>query len=194
MLDTFRPFIYLYVKILHLKLFMSDPSDHVDFVVSQWRTAVPEVNVAPMQVASRLFRIGIVAGRDVERLFKQYGLTQGEFDVLATLYRAGAPYTLCPQNLIEALLLSSGAMTNRLDRLEQAGLIRRFPNPQDRRGVNVSLTDSGLHAAHSSLVGYLGELERILGPLNSDERATMATLLKKLLVPHDMTSRGGIAP
>lgn len=173
---------------------MPDSIDHVDFVVSQWNTVVPEVDVQAMQVASRLFRMGTVAGRDVERLFKQYGLTQGEFDVLATLYRAGAPYTLCPQNLIEALLLSSGAMTNRLDRLEQAGLIRRFPNAQDRRGVNVSLTDSGLHAAHSSLVGYLGELERILAPLDTNERATMASLLKKLLVPHDITCRGGISP
>ncbi|AHV93926.1 marR family protein [Bordetella holmesii 44057] len=145
-----------------------------------------------MAVCSRLFRMNIVAARNADRAFRAHGMHQGEFDVLATLFRAGLPYSMSPQQLIGALLLSSGAMTNRLDRLESAGLIARSPNPEDRRSVLVSLTQQGQRALRHVLEAYLDEMEQTLAPLNASERRQLAGLLKRLLAPHDQHAPGGV--
>ncbi|HYG42153.1 MAG TPA: MarR family transcriptional regulator [Bordetella sp.] len=168
--------------------------DHVDFVLSQWRGQCPGLNVSAMAVFSRLFRLHTLAAREVDTTFRKHGLHQGEFDVLATLYRSGPPHTLNPQALVNALLLSSGAMTNRLDRLEQAGLLAREPNPGDRRGVMVSLTPQGLRAIKAVLGDYLAELEQLLAPLSAADRKQLATLLRRLLTAHDHQSPGAIGP
>ena len=110
-------------------------NDLVDQVISQWTAECPNQDFAAMTVVTRVFRLNAFAARNVNRSFRRYNLHQGEFDVLATLYRTGAPHAMNPQKLVEALLLTSGAMTNRLDRLEQAGLLVRNPNPDDRRGI-----------------------------------------------------------
>lgn len=183
--------LYLYVKILQAKIFMND---RVDFVIGQWKEECPELDVSGMAVISRLFRWSTLASREVERAFQNYGLHHGEFDVLATLYRSGAPYALNPQKLVEALLLSSGAMTNRLDRLEKAGLLARSPNPEDRRSVIVALTAEGLRTIKLVLNDYLVELNQLLAPLSAADRRQMATLLKRLLISHDEQSPGGLAP
>jgi DNA-binding MarR family transcriptional regulator len=112
--------------------------------------------------------------------------------VLATLYRSGSPYALNPQKLVEALLLTSGAMTNRLDRLEQAGLLTRSPNPEDRRGVIVSLTAEGLRTIKLVLKDYLKDLNELLEPLSAAERKQLAGLLRKLLIKQDQETPGGI--
>lgn len=114
-------------------------TDFVDLVLSQWTAECPGQDFSSMAVITRLFRLNAFATRNVNCGFRQHQLNQGEFDVLATLYRCGPPYAMNPQKLVAALLLTSGAMTNRLDRLEQAGLLARNPNPEDRRGTIVSL-------------------------------------------------------
>lgn len=100
---------------------------------------------------------------------------------------------MSPQQLTGALLLSSGAMTHRLDRLESAGLISRSPNPEDRRGVIVSLTAQGQRALRQVLDDYLDEMEKTLAPLNAAERRQLAGLLKRLLAEHDQHAPGGVA-
>ena len=145
-----------------------------------------------MSVVARLFRLNAFAARNVNRTFRQYNLHQGEFDVLATLYRTGAPHAMNPQKLVEALLLTSGAMTNRLDRLEQAGLLVRNPNPEDRRGVIVSLTAEGLRVIKVVLKEYLADLNEFLEPLSAAERRQLAGLLKKLLVKQDQDTPGSV--
>lgn len=167
-------------------------ADHVDFVLEQWHTQCPALDVSAMAIMARLFRFNTVASRNVERTFRDNGLHQGEFDVLATLYRAGNPYALTPQKLVTALLLSSGAMTNRLDRLEQGGLLARTPSPDDRRSTIVSLTSDGLQRVQDALHRYLTELEALLTPLSPAQRKQMACLLKRLLTAHDQQSPGGI--
>ncbi|CAB3737002.1 hypothetical protein LMG3458_05385 [Achromobacter deleyi] len=167
-------------------------NDLVDLVLSQWGQECPNLDTAPMSVVSRVFRFNAFAVRDVNRAFKRYNLHQGEFDVLATLYRTGAPHAMNPQKLVDALLLTSGAMTNRLDRLEQAGLLARTPNPEDRRGVIVALTAEGLRVIKLVLKDYLRELDALLAPLTAAERRQMAGLLKKLLIPHDQETPGGV--
>ncbi|CAB3634426.1 MarR family winged helix-turn-helix transcriptional regulator [Achromobacter pestifer] len=167
-------------------------NDLVDLVISQWSAECPNQDFAAMTVVTRVFRINAFATRNVNRSFRRYNLHQGEFDVLATLYRTGAPHAMNPQKLVEALLLTSGAMTNRLDRLEQAGLLVRNPNPEDRRGVIVSLTTEGLRVIKLVLKDYLKDLNELLDPLSAAERKQLAGLLKKLLLKHDQETPGGI--
>ncbi|WMD20760.1 MarR family transcriptional regulator [Achromobacter seleniivolatilans] len=167
-------------------------NDLVDLVISQWNRECPTQDFAAMSVVTRVFRLNAFATRNVNRSFRRYNLHQGEFDVLATLYRSGAPYALNPQKLVEALLLTSGAMTNRLDRLEQAGLLMRNPNPDDRRSTIVSLTAEGLRIVKLVLKDYLKDLAELLNPLTVPERKQLAALLKKLLIKHDEETPGGI--
>ena len=167
-------------------------NDLVDLVISQWTRECPSQDFAAMSVVTRVFRLNALAARNVNRSFRNYDLHQGEFDVLATLYRGGAPYALNPQKLVEALLLTSGAMTNRLDRLEQAGLLTRSPNPEDRRGVIVSLTTEGLRTIKLVLKDYLKDLNELLEPLSAAERKQLAGLLRKLLIKQDQETPGGI--
>ncbi|WP_313702699.1 MarR family transcriptional regulator [Achromobacter sp.] len=167
-------------------------NDLVDLVISQWAKECPTQDFAAMSVVARLFRLNAFAARNVNRTFRQYNLHQGEFDVLATLYRTGAPHAMNPQKLVEALLLTSGAMTNRLDRLEQAGLLVRNPNPDDRRGVIVSLTAEGLRVIKVVLRDYLADLNEFLEPLSAAERRQLAGLLKKLLIKQDQDTPGSV--
>ena len=167
-------------------------NDLVDLVISQWTQECPAQDFAAMSVVARLFRLNAFAARNVNRTFRQHHLHQGEFDVLATLYRTGAPHAMNPQKLVEALLLTSGAMTNRLDRLEQAGLIVRNPNPDDRRGVIVSLTTEGLRVIKVLLKDYLNDLNELLEPLTAAERRHVAGLLNKLLLKQDQETPGSV--
>ncbi|AVJ29348.1 MarR family winged helix-turn-helix transcriptional regulator [Achromobacter spanius] len=167
-------------------------NDLVDLVISQWAKECPSQDFSAMSVVARLFRLNAFAARNVNRTFRQYNLHQGEFDVLATLYRTGAPHAMNPQKLVEALLLTSGAMTNRLDRLEQAGLLVRNPNPDDRRGVIVSLTADGLRVIKVVLKDYLTDLNELLEPLSATERRQLAGLLKKLLLKQDQDTPGSV--
>ena len=167
-------------------------NDLVDLVISQWAKECPSQDFSAMSVVARLFRLNAFAARNVNRTFRQYNLHQGEFDVLATLYRTGAPHAMNPQKLVEALLLTSGAMTNRLDRLEQAGLLVRSPNPEDRRGVIVSLTAEGLRVIKVVLRDYLADLNEFLEPLSAAERRQLAGLLKKLLLKQDQDTPGSV--
>ncbi|WP_191578736.1 MarR family winged helix-turn-helix transcriptional regulator [Achromobacter insolitus] len=167
-------------------------NDLVDLVISQWAKECPSQDFSAMSVVARLFRLNAFAARNVNRTFRQYNLHQGEFDVLATLYRTGAPHAMNPQKLVEALLLTSGAMTNRLDRLEQAGLLVRNPNPEDRRGIIVSLTAEGLRVIKVVLKDYLADLNEFLEPLSAAERRQLASLLKKLLLKQDQDTPGSV--
>lgn len=134
-----------------------------------------------MGVVGRISRAAQALRRPLEATFRRFGLNGGEFDVLATLRRSGAPYTLTPTALFTELMLSSGAMTNRLDRLEQAGLIQRRPDPADRRGTLVVLTPVGLTLIDAAVAEHVANERRLLTPLTADEQVQLAGLLRKLL-------------
>ena len=118
--------------------------DDIDRLVAQWATEKPELDTEPMAIMGRLLRIAKKMETRVAQLHKQYDLTLGEFDVLATLRRSGEPFWLTPSELIDSMMLTSGAMTNRLDKLTSKGLIARQHNQSDRRSVPVQLTEKGL--------------------------------------------------
>jgi DNA-binding MarR family transcriptional regulator len=155
--------------------------DHVDSILAQWRRERPDLDSSPMGVIGRISRAERTLGASLERLFAGFGLSRGEFDVLATLRRSGSPYRLTPTALFTDLMLSSGGMTNRLDRLERAGLIARSPDPSDRRGTLVELTPRGQELVDAAVAAHLANEQRLLEALSADEREQLAGLLRKLL-------------
>lgn len=156
--------------------------DHVDRIVEQWARERPDLDASPMGVIGRVARASRHLDLRLEETFRRSGLNAGAFDVLAALRRAGPPYRLSPTALFGSLMLSSGAMTNRIDRLERAGLVARMPDPADRRSVLVELTRAGLDRIDRAVGEHLANEERLLAGLTGRERAELARLLRKLLL------------
>jgi DNA-binding MarR family transcriptional regulator len=156
--------------------------DRAGKAIAQWQRERPDLDVSPMAVIGRLNEVSSLISRErLAPLFARFGLQAGEFDVMATLRRSGSPFALTPTALYEATMVTSGAMTNRLDRLEKAGLIRRMPHPQDRRGLLVQLTDEGLGLIDRAVEAHVENEHAILAALNPKERKMLAGLLEKLI-------------
>ena len=163
-------------------MIMTKPTrDSVDTIIEQWTTEHPELDLLPMAIIGRLSRIYKHGSKQLEDCHLGFGLKQGEFDVLATLRRAGAPHTLTPSELFNSMMLSSGAMTNRLDRLEQKGLIRRSHSQEDRRSVLVSLTDKGLHLINDAVPVHLETEAAMLSGLDNAQQQQLSQLLQAWL-------------
>ncbi|MEU0436974.1 MarR family transcriptional regulator [Streptomyces sp. NPDC006290] len=160
---------------------MSAPKDPVDAIVEQWAAVRPDLDTAAMEVFGRVFRLSRTMGDRMEKAYARYGISRGEFDVLATLRRSDAPYTLPPRQLSATLMLTTGGMTGRLDRLERAGLLRRSPDPHDRRGLQVTLTDEGLRLIDEAVAAGLAVQTAALSALDSGQAAQLADLLRPLL-------------
>jgi len=165
--------------------------DEVDDLVAAWRHQRPDLDVAPLQVLSRVSRLA--RHLDIARrgAFAAHGLESWEFDVLSALRRAGPPFQLTPGALLRATLVTSGTMTNRIDRLAAAGLVSREPDPRDRRGVLVTLSEQGKEAVDAAFTGLLEREQALLASLGEDQRRVLADLLRVLLVPFDEGSPPG---
>jgi DNA-binding MarR family transcriptional regulator len=159
--------------------------DEVDDLVAGWHAERPDLDLEPMQVLSRVSRLAKHLDRARRAAFSGHGLETWEFDVLSALRRQGPPYQLSPGALLRATLVTSGTMTNRIDRLAVAGLVARHPDPLDRRGVIVRLTDRGKDVADAALADLLGHERELLGGLDAGQRAALASLLRVLLTPFD---------
>lgn len=155
--------------------------NRVKQAIAQWQREMPALDLLPMEVFGHLKTTQLLTRNYLEAFFQRYGLQLGEFDVLATLRRAGMPYTLGPTQLFETLMVSSGGMTNRLDRLEKAGLIARTPNPADRRGTLVSLTQKGLELMERIVPLHVENEARALHALSREEQELLNELLGKLI-------------
>jgi DNA-binding MarR family transcriptional regulator len=156
--------------------------DRADIAVDQWARERPDLPALPMAVFGRLLDVAERVMRDhMNPLFAEAGLQPGEFDVLATLRRSGAPYMLSPTRLYEAAMISSGGMTNRLDRLERAGLVERRPDPNDRRGKLIALTQAGKRVIDETIGRHVANEERMLSALTPAEQEKLNMLLKKLI-------------
>jgi len=161
------------------------PRDEVDDLIAAWRQQRPDLDVAPLQVLSRVSRLA--RHLDIARrgAFAAHGLESWEFDVLSALRRAGPPFQLTPGALLRATLVTSGTMTNRIDRLASAGLVYREPDPSDRRGVLVTLSERGRSVVDAALTDLLDRERALLAALSDDQRLLLADLLRTLLVPFD---------
>lgn len=157
-------------------------SDYLDTILAQWAAERPDLDISPMGVIGRISRLSRVLESNIDQVFASYNLSRGGFDVLAALRRSGSPFRLSPTELYNSLLISSGAMTNRVDRLEERKLVVRVPDPSDRRGVLVALTPKGKRLVDTVIATHLENETRLLKHLNSLERQDLAQLLKKLLV------------
>lgn len=166
-------------------------TDEVDQLVEQWHGQRPDLDLAPLQVLSRIWRLARHLDRARAAAFAGSRLETWEFDVLSSLRRQGPPYQLSPGNLLRATMVTSGTMTNRIDRLEETGLVSRRPDPQDRRGVLVSLTAEGLARVDAALAELLDREQALLTGLRPAERDQLATLLRKLLAPFDAAPGAG---
>lgn len=157
---------------------MSAHRDEVDRLIAAWKRERPDLDLSPFAVLSRISRISRnldIARRDAFADLETWG-----FDVLAALRRAGDPYQLSPSVLMQETLVTSGTMTNRLDRLEELKLITRQPDPVDGRGSLVTLTASGMRAVDMALEGLLDYERKLLTGLTREERTALAELLSTL--------------
>jgi DNA-binding MarR family transcriptional regulator len=166
---------------------MGQVRDEVDELVAAWRAQRPDLDVEPLQVLSRISRLA--KHLDIARrgAFAGHDLEPWEFDVLSALRRQGPPFQLTPGALIRATLVTSGTMTNRIDRLAAAGLVRREPDPTDKRGVLVTLTGQGADRVDSALADLLVRERELLAGLGAAERDQLADLMRTLLAPFDAT-------
>ena len=164
---------------------MTGSTDEVDRIVAAWRRERPDLDVGPLEVLSRVSRLSRHLDRDRAAAFTGHGLEPWEFDVLAALRRSGPPYQLSPGALLAETLVTSGTMTNRIDRLEGRGLVVRLRDPDDGRGVLVRITEPGLALVDTALAALLEREHALLADLSPTDRAALATLLRRLVTPFD---------
>ena len=159
--------------------------DEVDRIVVAWARERPDLDVAPLQVLSRVSRLARHLDLARGAAFADRGLELWEFDVLSALRRSGPPYQLSPGQLVSQTLVTSGTMTNRVDRLTARGFVERSPDPNDRRGVIVALTEAGRETVDAALADLLARERELLSRLSERDRSTLAALLRELLEPFD---------
>ncbi|WP_058972428.1 MarR family transcriptional regulator [Type-D symbiont of Plautia stali] len=156
-------------------------ADHVDFVTEQWAKAMPELDASSMAVFGRMLRIMKHLAIARAEALAPFDFHDGEFDVLATLRRAGAPYCLSPTQLYKSLLVTSGAMTNRLNRLAEAGSIERVADPDDKRSMLVTLTEAGREKIEQALLVHTQTQNALLATLDGTQQQQLKLLLSQLL-------------
>lgn len=164
--------------------------DPIDLFIEQWERERPDLEPASLGVVSRVLMLAKHLEQAADRALATYGLTLWQFDVLAALRRSGTPFKLSPTNLMELVTLTSGAMTNRIDRLEAMGLVVREADPNDRRGLLIALTPKGRKLADEAIGARLDEsAKNVAAALSTREAETVATLLRKLLISNLTGSR-----
>lgn len=160
----------------------TDDADHVDLVLDQWARQRPDLDVSPMAVIGRLKRLSRLVDTELRKVFAEYGLDPASFDVLATLRRSDPPHRLTPARLMEASMVTSGAISQRLDRLEAGGLVTRTRSEEDARVVHVALTASGRTLIDQVLPAHVANEHRMLAALPPAARTQLSTTLRTLLL------------
>ncbi|MFA0415051.1 MarR family winged helix-turn-helix transcriptional regulator [Vibrio renipiscarius] len=155
--------------------------DPVERAVNQWATEKPQLDTEPMAIIGRMLLLSKHLETQISKLHKQHDLKLGEFDVLASLLRSGKPHALTPSELLDALMLTSGAMTNRLDRLEGKGLITRVSNKHDRRSVTVQLTESGFELMTQLIEQHVNLQKELIAGIAQQERGQLNAVLTQWL-------------
>ncbi len=156
-------------------------TDAVDAILAQWRRERPDLDASPMGPIGRLKRCAALMERRLESAFAPFGLSVWEFDMLATLRRSGAPYRLAPTALFSTLMVTSGTMTHRLQKLEASGWVKRLPNPDDARSLLVQLTPGGLALIDRAVEAHVENERIILAPLKAADLAALDRRLAQLM-------------
>jgi DNA-binding MarR family transcriptional regulator len=153
--------------------------DHVDTILEQWARERPDLDASPIGLVGRLHRIGDVLNVELRAVFAEAGLGDGDFDVLVTLRRHGAPYELTPSELGASTMVTSSAVTKRIDRLERAGLVTRSVSEQDGRSRRIRLTDAGLEKIDALMGAHVANEARLVSGLSERDRAQLAAILRR---------------
>lgn len=161
------------------------PPDAVDRIAEQWHRERPDLDTEPMAVFGRIHRLSRAMGERVEQVYARFGIGRGEFDVLATLRRSGEPFSLSPTALADSLMLTTGGMTGRLDKLQRAGLLDRCPDPHDRRALKACLTEKGRDLVDEAVAAGVEEQRRVLDRVPAEDRSVLAGQLRALLAAMD---------
>jgi DNA-binding MarR family transcriptional regulator len=160
---------------------MAAERDQIDALVAQWEKERPDLDLAAMATVARLLNVGRLLGEELGRTAAEYGVQVPEADVLFTLRRSGGPYRLSPSAISDSLLVSSGTLTSRLDRLEAKGLIERVPHATDRRSMEVALTAKGNELVDRAVGDHVEREGRILSALTEAQRDELDELMRLLL-------------
>ena len=155
--------------------------DFTDRLLAKWGTARPDIDIASLQVTARLARIGPLLARRQEAVFDRFGLSRGEVGMLSALRTAGPPHRLSPTRLAQGLMLSSAGVTSRLDRMERRGFVLRLPDPEDRRGVIVELTEAGVEIVDAAVAANTTSDRELMEGFDRQEIETLEGLLRKFL-------------
>jgi len=153
--------------------------DRVDKIIKQWHQERPDLDVGPMEVIGRIKQISQYLLREMDKTFSVHGLNGAKFDVLATLRRSGAPYSLSPSDLMASTMVTSGTMTNRIDQLVKSGLVRRTPNSQDARGFIISLTNKGRALTDRVLNDHVKTQAQLTTVLTKEDKKILNSILRK---------------
>lgn len=163
--------------------------DRIDEILEQWQRESSQLDVSALAVTGRMMRIARLLEKHRETVLAEYGLNVWSFDVLATLRRQGSPYQLKPTDLYGLLMLSSGAMTNRIDRLEEDGVVVRLRDPDDRRSVIVQLTPKGIELMDTVMPVLFEKEKQFLEQFTTNETQTFTKLLRRFLLSFDESDR-----
>ncbi|MBD2449300.1 MarR family transcriptional regulator [Nostoc sp. FACHB-152] len=156
--------------------------DRIDIILEEWQQELPQLDTSAIGIIGRVLRIARLLEKHRESILVEYGLNVWSFDVLATLRRQGQPFRLKPTELYSLLMLSSGAMTNRIDRLEQDGIVTRVRDAEDRRSVMVQLTPKGIQLANTVMPILFEKEKQVLSQFTADELQLSIPMLRKLLM------------
>jgi DNA-binding MarR family transcriptional regulator len=176
--------VYLNVKIMKVEIYHMDDSarpDSVDHILAEWATVRPDLDPLPIAIFARLLRVSGELGQSARSWLAEEGLTWEAFSLIVTLRRQGPPFAMRPGRILEESLLTSGAVTNRIDRVEKMGLVERCADPDDRRAVIVRLTSAGLARADAAIVRHTKELAVLLAPVDADALKHLDMLLSRVL-------------
>jgi DNA-binding MarR family transcriptional regulator len=176
------PEIHLHLKILKVQI---KSPDLIDQVRAEWACEQPDLDTGPLETIGRILRAAHLADAQIRRVLRRSGLDPGTFDVLATLRRSGPPYRLTPTVLYRELVLTSGAVTHRVDALIRQGLVVRTPDPRDRRGCLVGLTEQGRAAIDQAMAAHMRCEAELAAGLAGPDREALAALLRNLLLAMD---------
>jgi DNA-binding MarR family transcriptional regulator len=154
-------------------------TDHVDTILEQWARERPDLDASPIGLIGRLHRLADVLNVELRKVFAEQGLGDGDFDVLVTLRRHGTPYELTPGELGASTMVTSSAVTKRIDRLERAGLVSRTVSEHDARSRRIRLTDAGFALVDRLMADHVANEARLVAGLTADERAQLASLLRR---------------
>lgn len=162
--------------------------DEVDRLVAAWKHERPDLEVEPLHILSRVTRLARHLDIARREAFAAHDLETGEFDVLAALRRSGSPYVLSPSVLLAQTLVTSGTMTNRIDRLESKGLVERMPDPHDGRGVLVKLTVAGKKSVDLALTDLLEREQLLLKNISDTQQESLVKVLRDIVMPLDLAN------